>query len=99
MRKKKDRREAVFIDTMCAPINYQAALNSSRAKRRALRLAIGGKAEASEAERWIPTRSATPSTALVPQRKGGFPIPNAGLLLGFPGDKDGSARRNIEPLQ
>jgi hypothetical protein len=48
---------------------------------------------------WIPTRSATPSTALVPQRKGGFPIPNAGLLLGFPGDKDGSARRNIEPLQ
>jgi pyroglutamyl-peptidase len=32
---------------------------------------------------WIPTRSATPSTALVPQRKVGFPIPNAGLLLGF----------------
>ena len=26
--------------------------------------------------RWIPTRSATPSTALVPQRKVGFPIPN-----------------------
>src|SRR5271165_1067013 len=34
---------------------------------------------------WIPTRSATPSTALVPQRKVGFPIPNAGLLLGFQG--------------
>ena len=49
--------------------------------------------------RWIPTRSATPSTALVPQRKVGFPILNACLLLGFGGDKDGSARRNIEPLQ
>ena len=48
---------------------------------------------------WIPTRSATPSTALVPQRKVGFPILNACLLLGFGGDKDGSARRNIEPLQ
>src|SRR5271170_3028234 len=36
---------------------------------------------------WIPTRSATPATALVPQRKGGFPIPNAGLLLGFHGTK------------
>ena len=41
--------------------------------------------------RWIPTRSATPSTALVPQRKVGFPIPNAGLLLGFQGTK--TARR------
>src|SRR5580693_2622233 len=40
---------------------------------------------------WIPTRSATPSTALVPQRKVGFPIPNAGLLLGFQGTK--TARR------
>src|ERR1700722_6144245 len=29
---------------------------------------------------WIPTRSATPATALVPQRKVGFPIPNSGLL-------------------
>jgi hypothetical protein len=29
----------------------------------------------------------------------GFPIPNAGLLLGFQRNKDGSARRNIEPLQ
>src|SRR5271165_2758314 len=36
-------------------------------------------------DRWIPTRSATPSTALVPQRKVGFPIPNTGLLLGFQG--------------
>src|SRR5580693_10301647 len=42
-------------------------------------------------EGWIPTRSATPSTALVPQRKVGFPIPNAGLLLGFQGTK--TARR------
>jgi hypothetical protein len=41
--------------------------------------------------RWIPTRSATPSTALVPQRKVGFPIPNPRLLLGFQGTK--SARR------
>src|SRR5271157_2172220 len=41
--------------------------------------------------RWIPTRSATPSTALVPQRKVGFPIPNTGLLLGFQGTK--TARR------
>ena len=41
--------------------------------------------------RWIPTRSATPSTALVPQRKVGFPIPNARLLLGFQGTK--TARR------
>src|SRR5271167_4681684 len=40
---------------------------------------------------WIPKRSATPSTALVPQRKVGFPIPNAGLLLGFQGTK--TARR------
>jgi hypothetical protein len=40
---------------------------------------------------WIPTRSATPSTALVPQRKVGFPIPNAGLLLGFQGMR--TARR------
>src|SRR5271165_5890040 len=40
---------------------------------------------------WIPTRSATPSTALVPQRKVGFPIPNTGLLLGFQGTK--TARR------
>ena len=40
---------------------------------------------------WIPTRSATPSTALVPQRKVGFPIPNARLLLGFQGTK--TARR------
>src|SRR5208282_5924578 len=38
-----------------------------------------------------PKRSATPSTALVPQRKVGFPIPNAGLLLGFQGTK--TARR------
>src|SRR5271154_4436113 len=42
-------------------------------------------------QRWIPTRSATPSTALVPQRKVGFPIPSAGLLLGFQGTK--TARR------
>jgi hypothetical protein len=41
--------------------------------------------------RWIPTRSATPSTALVPQRKVGFPIPNPRLLLGFQGTK--TARR------
>jgi pyrimidine deaminase RibD-like protein len=40
---------------------------------------------------WIPTRSATPSTALVPQRKAGFPIPNGRLLLGFQGTK--TARR------
>ena len=46
---------------------------------------------ATRSERWIPTRSATPSTALVPQRKVGFPIPNAGLLLGFQGTK--TARR------
>src|SRR5271157_6459678 len=44
-----------------------------------------------QAKGWIPTRSATPSTALVPQRKVGFPIPNAGLLLGFQGTK--TARR------
>jgi len=44
-----------------------------------------------EAQWWIPTRSATPSTALVPQRKVGFPIPNARLLLGFQGIK--TARR------
>ena len=42
-------------------------------------------------KRWIPTRSATPSTALVPQRKVGFPIRNPRLLLGFQGTK--SARR------
>jgi hypothetical protein len=36
---------------------------------------------------WIPTRSATPSTALVPQRKVRFPIPNPRLLLGFQGTK------------
>src|ERR1700720_2777920 len=41
--------------------------------------------------RWIPARSATPSTALVPQRKVGFPIRNPRLLLGFQGTK--SARR------
>jgi hypothetical protein len=41
--------------------------------------------------RWIPTRSATPSTALVPQRKVKFPIPNAGLLRSFQGKK--TARR------
>jgi hypothetical protein len=40
---------------------------------------------------WIPTRGATPSTALVPQEKAGFPIPNPRLLLGFPGTK--TARR------
>jgi hypothetical protein len=49
--------------------------------------------------RWIPTRSATPSTALVPQRKSrvspSAPPPSAR----FPGDQVGSARRNIEPLQ
>jgi hypothetical protein len=47
---------------------------------------------------WIPTRSATPSTALVPQRKVGFPFRTPPSAR-FPGDKDGSARRNIEPLQ
>src|SRR5271170_6208535 len=41
--------------------------------------------------RWIPTRGATPSTALVPQQKVGFPIPNSRLLLGFQGTK--TARR------
>ena len=41
--------------------------------------------------RWIPTRGATPSTALVPQEKAGFPIPNPRLLLGFQGTK--TARR------
>jgi hypothetical protein len=41
--------------------------------------------------RWIPTRDATPSTALVPQEKAGFPIPNPRLLLGFQGTK--TARR------
>src|ERR1700678_4806852 len=40
---------------------------------------------------WIPTRGATPSTALVPQEKAGFPIPNPRLLLGFQGTK--TARR------
>jgi hypothetical protein len=40
---------------------------------------------------WILTRGATPSTALVPQQKVGFPIPNPRLLLGFQGTK--SARR------
>src|SRR5271166_3844675 len=44
-----------------------------------------------ESNGWIPTRSATPSTALVPQRKVGFPIPNPRLLLGFQGIK--TARR------
>jgi hypothetical protein len=40
---------------------------------------------------WIPARDATPSTALVPQEKAGFPIPNPRLLLGFQGTK--TARR------
>src|SRR5580658_5411040 len=40
---------------------------------------------------WIPTRGATPSTALVPQQKVGFPIPNPRLLPGFQGTK--TARR------
>src|SRR3984957_18551617 len=57
---------------------------SARAGRRERR-------RASTTPRWIPARSATPSTALVPQRKVGFPIPNAGLLLGFQGTK--TARR------
>jgi Toprim domain len=47
--------------------------------------------DAADQTGWIPTRSATPSTALVPQQKVGFPIPNAGLLLGFQGTK--TARR------
>src|SRR5271168_4248309 len=50
-----------------------------------------GRPSLGEPIRWIPTRSATPSTASVPQRKVGFPIPNAGLLLGFQGTK--TARR------
>ena len=52
-----------------------------------------GSAETANGDRpgWIPTRSATPSTALVPQRKVGFPIRNPRLLLGFQGTK--SARR------
>src|SRR6478609_7967022 len=49
------------------------------------------KQKCSKGVRWIPTRSATPSTALVPQRKVGFPIPNPRLLLGFQGTK--TARR------
>jgi REP element-mobilizing transposase RayT len=49
--------------------------------------------------RWIPTRSATPSTALVPQRKVGFPIPNAGLLLGFQGTKTARREGISSPLQ
>jgi hypothetical protein len=48
--------------------------------------------------RWIPTRSAIPSTALVPQRKSGFHSERRPSAR-FPGDEDGSARRNIEPLQ
>ena len=42
--------------------------------------------------RWIPTRSATPSPALVPQRKSGFPFRTPRLLLGFQGTKTASAR-------
>jgi hypothetical protein len=40
---------------------------------------------------WILTRGATPSTALVPQQKVGFPITNPRLLLGFQRTK--TARR------
>ena len=40
---------------------------------------------------WILTRGATPSTALVPQQKVGFSIPNPRLLRGFQGTK--TARR------
>jgi hypothetical protein len=47
---------------------------------------------------WIPTRSATPSTALVPQRKVGFPISNAGLLLGFQGTKTARRERISSPF-
>jgi hypothetical protein len=45
---------------------------------------------------WIPTRSATPSTASVPQQKVGFPIPNPAFCSVSKRDK--SARRNIEPF-
>jgi hypothetical protein len=44
--------------------------------------------------RWIPTRSATPSTALVPQ-KSGFRFRTSAR---FPRDKDGSARRLSSPF-
>jgi Helix-turn-helix domain len=51
-----------------------------------------GRAKATiSRERWIPTRGATPSIALVPQEKAGFPITNPRLLLGFQGTK--TARR------
>ena len=39
-----------------------------------LRLGHAAAHGAETATRWIPTRSATPSTALVPQRKVGFPF-------------------------
>ena len=42
---------------------------------------------------------ATPSTALVPERKVGFPHSEPPPSARFPGNKVGSARRNIEPLQ
>jgi hypothetical protein len=57
----------------------------------ARQLDVANAAHQNYAMGWIPTRSATPSTALVPQRKVGFPIPNAGLLLAFQGTK--TARR------
>jgi hypothetical protein len=61
--------------------------NSSKRARRRNR----GRVPHRNKRGWIPARSATPSTALVPQRKVGFPIPNASLLLGFQGTK--TARR------
>jgi hypothetical protein len=39
------------------------------------------------------------AAALVPQQKVGFPIPNPPPSARFPRDKDGSARRIIEPVQ
>src|SRR5271165_2659567 len=65
---------------------YGASKSAAWALTNGLRIEL-----AQQGTRWIPTRSATPSTALVPQRKVGFPIPNTGLLLGFQGTK--TARR------
>jgi hypothetical protein len=56
-------------------------------------LALDALTAIRQAARWIPTRGATPSTALVPQEKAGFPIPNPRLLLGFLETK--TARRTL----
>ena len=61
---------------------------------------IGKKQRSSygvEERGWIPTRGETPSTASVPQQKSGsIPYP---AFCSVSKGQDGSARRNIEPVQ